>query len=430
MTRSMGQVGNDTIFGGDGTDSLSGGNDDDVVSGDSGNDTLEGGFGNDSLLGGSGNDVLADDFQSGINTFTGIDTLLGQAGNDTLLGYGGPDSMDGGAGNDLEQTFPVNLPTITAADVVSAAEGNAGTITVTFLVTLSRAATGFERVDYTTADGTAVAAVDYVATSNTLAFAAGQISLPVTVTINGDTRIEGNEFFFLNFSNPQFAQLGVSRASAVITDDDPLRLYASITGVSAISQIDPQTGATLGTFPTPVPSSGGPDGLAYDGNSVFYLANAPGNQRVFELDPNTGAVRAIHPFASASNLLDGIATLNGNVYIMDSQNSDILVLNLTTNMITATLDINGVNGGTTIRGGIGAVSGGGGPDRLVATSFNSTGNVEEINPVTGQITNTFLPNTGRGPLYRGVAGLNGELYFGSTTGLVDVFTREIGRAHV
>ena len=99
-------------------------------------------------------------------------------------------------------------------------------------------------------------------------------------------------------------------------------------------------------------------------------------------------------FAAGTGAFDAIATLNGIVYIQDFGASDIYTFDTVTDTITSVLDINALNpaffaGGGTIVGGLGAVSGGGGPDRLVATlNFNQ---VFEIDPATGVITSSFFP---------------------------------------
>ena len=64
------------------------------------------------------------------------------------------------------------MPGLSVNDV-SVTEGNSGTTTANFTVTLSAAATSTVTVSYATANGTATAGSDYVAASGTLTFAAG-----------------------------------------------------------------------------------------------------------------------------------------------------------------------------------------------------------------------------------------------------------------
>lgn len=111
-------------------------------------------------------------------------------------------------------------PTILISDVLVVAEGNSGTKTITFTVRLSEPSGQNVTVQYATADGTAVAGSDYVAKSGTLTFSPGATTATVTITVNGDMDIEGNESFYLNLSNPLNASLGTWQGIATILDDD------------------------------------------------------------------------------------------------------------------------------------------------------------------------------------------------------------------
>jgi len=114
---------------------------------------------------------------------------------------------------------PAALPQIAVADV-SVAEGDAGTKVLTFAVDLSKAAGGPVTVRYATADGTAVAGSDFAAASGTLTFAAGETRKTVSVTVLGDTVVEGNEGFLLNLSGASGATLARGSATGTILDDD------------------------------------------------------------------------------------------------------------------------------------------------------------------------------------------------------------------
>ena len=78
----------------------------------------------------------------------------------------------------------VSLPSLTVADA-GVARGNSGTTSLSFVVTLSAAATNQVAVSYTTADGSAVAGTDYLAAAGTLNFAAG-ITQQVSRMIGND----------------------------------------------------------------------------------------------------------------------------------------------------------------------------------------------------------------------------------------------------
>ncbi|HEX8738222.1 MAG TPA: Calx-beta domain-containing protein, partial [Pyrinomonadaceae bacterium] len=105
---------------------------------------------------------------------------------------------------------------------VRVTEGNSGTTTATFTVTLvSGGSPNPTTVNYATANGTATAGSDYVATSGTLTFAPGETTKTITVTINGDTLKEANEFFFVNLSTPSSnAVIADGQGVGIIIDDD------------------------------------------------------------------------------------------------------------------------------------------------------------------------------------------------------------------
>src|SRR6185295_16106875 len=117
------------------------------------------------------------------------------------------------------QVEPASTPALSIDDV-TVTEGNGGTVNATFNVTLSAAATGTVTVAFATADGTATAGTDYVASSGTLTFTAGQTVKTVTVAVNGDTTAEANETFFVNLSAPSGATISDGQGQATITNDD------------------------------------------------------------------------------------------------------------------------------------------------------------------------------------------------------------------
>jgi len=111
-------------------------------------------------------------------------------------------------------------PTLSIADA-SVTEGNSGTKTLTFTVSLSPAASGTVSYDIATSNGTATAGSDYVASTLTgQTISAGATSKTFVVTINGDTTTEANETFNVTLSNVSGATLGDGQAVGTITNDD------------------------------------------------------------------------------------------------------------------------------------------------------------------------------------------------------------------
>lgn len=113
-----------------------------------------------------------------------------------------------------------NEPQISISDV-SKLEGGRGTTYFTFTVTLSAAYDQPVTVSYQTANGTAAAGTDYVATSGTLTFAPGETAKTITVAVKGDSKKEGDESFWVNlFGNSSNSLLMDPSGLGTILNDD------------------------------------------------------------------------------------------------------------------------------------------------------------------------------------------------------------------
>jgi hypothetical protein len=62
-------------------------------------------------------------------------------------------------------------------------------------------------VNFTTADGTAVAGTDYVAQSGTVTFQPGQTQATITVTVLFDPNAKNDLYFDIDLSDPRNATL-------------------------------------------------------------------------------------------------------------------------------------------------------------------------------------------------------------------------------
>ena len=119
--------------------------------------------------------------------------MLDEANETFFLNLAGPtnatlaDSQGLGTINDNDPT-----PTLSVDDV-TVLEGNTGTVNAIFTVTLSAPSGRTVTVDYATANDTAVAPGDYLATSGGLTFNPGETTRTVTVTVNGDLLNEVTE---------------------------------------------------------------------------------------------------------------------------------------------------------------------------------------------------------------------------------------------
>jgi uncharacterized protein len=189
-------------------------------------------------------------------------------------------------------------PLVTVGDV-SVTELDSGTSLMTFTVTRTGGTHAFS-VDYDTADGTATAGQDYVATSGTLDFAVDEMSQTVSVTINGDTDPELSETLQLVLSNATSpALIGDDTGIGTILADDVVFIH-QIQGTSYFSPIVAGEGisgfnvATTATFKiqavvTAVDNDGARQGFYvqeqvtdWDGNSftsegIFVMTRDDGN---------------------------------------------------------------------------------------------------------------------------------------------------------
>jgi hypothetical protein len=135
-------------------------------------------------------------------------------------------------------------PTFFISDV-TANESSAGVTTFTFTVSLAPAAGTTVTVDAATSNGSAAAGSDYTSKTQTLTFAAGEMSHPFTVDVNGDTTFEGDETFTVTLSNASAGtMIGNATAIGTIQNDDS---QPSIS-IGDVSQLETNAGTTTFVF--------------------------------------------------------------------------------------------------------------------------------------------------------------------------------------
>ncbi|GMU64840.1 MAG: endonuclease [Acidobacteriota bacterium] len=129
------------------------------------------------------------------------------------------------------------LPALSIDDV-QVAEGNSGTTTASFTVSLSQpAGIGGVIFDIATQNGTATAGSDYVARSETSqSIPQGSSDYQFDVTVNGDTAIENNETFLVNVTNISGASIGDAQGEATILNDDAQAIH-DVQGPGAASPL-------------------------------------------------------------------------------------------------------------------------------------------------------------------------------------------------
>jgi Calx-beta domain len=126
---------------------------------------------------------------------------------------------------------------------VTVTEGNTGTVTAVFTVTLSAASDQDVTVRYATANGTATAGSDYQAASGILTFVpGGPLTQTITVQVNGDRLGEANETFSVNLSQATNGFLSDGQGVGTVVDDEP-RI-----SISDVSKLEGKNGKTLFVF--------------------------------------------------------------------------------------------------------------------------------------------------------------------------------------
>ncbi|MBU0866150.1 MAG: putative Ig domain-containing protein [Alphaproteobacteria bacterium] len=156
--------------------------------------------------------------------------------------------------DDPQPTLSISSPSIV--------EGNIGTRTLNFVMTLDAPSDLGVSVNVATANGSATAGSDYVAASGGFSFAPGETSKTFPVTVNSDTAPEGDESFTVTMSGVTNATIGANSGTGTITNDDvpldiqPVNLPSGTVGIvySAIlttsGGVSPYSYAvTAGTIP-------------------------------------------------------------------------------------------------------------------------------------------------------------------------------------
>ena len=114
---------------------------------------------------------------------------------------------------------PVPLPILSIGDA-TVTETDTGVTTITLDVALNEASQETVSVQYGTNNGTAVAGLDFTAVSGILNFAPGQTSQKISIAIQGDLEVEGNETFSVQLSNPSGATFLDDTATVTIVNND------------------------------------------------------------------------------------------------------------------------------------------------------------------------------------------------------------------
>ncbi len=233
-----------------------------------------------------------------------------------------------------------------SVDNVAVTEGDSGTASATFTVSLSAASGQTVTVNYATANGSATAGSDYVAASGTLTFPPGSTTQSLPVTVNGDTAIEPTETFLVNLSGATNATIADAQGVGTIDNDDgsPATSFYTVTPCRVLDTRDPdgalggpalQPGAQR-TFALAGPKCAIPaTATAVSINITVTGATTPGNVRLF---PPGVAV----PLVSTINFIPVVTRANNAiVQVGDAPTAAVVVLNGGAGPVHFILDVNG-----------------------------------------------------------------------------------------
>ena len=239
--------------------------------------------------------------------------------------------LSGGAAT-LRVTGTIEDDDASEVSIASASvlEGDAGVSALAFTVTLSAASTEAVTVDYATADGTAVAGVDYTPARGTLRFAPGETTQTLTVSVIGDVVDEDAETFALTLSDPQGVTLSGGAATGTIEDDDeaPAGIALSVDpasvsesgGAQAVTVTATVEGGTTFAAARTVAVSvapGGDDYAAVSDFDVTIVAGATSGTAVFTLTPVDDRMSEDAVTIRVSGVADGVAVRPADIVLAD-----------------------------------------------------------------------------------------------------------------
>jgi len=130
---------------------------------------------------------------------------------------------------------------------VAVGEGDTGTRTASFTLSLATPAASQVTVNYATAKASAVGS-DFIAQSGTATFAPGTTGLIVAVAIVGDAVDEADETFRLVLSSPTGAIIGDGTGVGTIFDDDPPPAAGARLAIGDVSVHEGDAGSRAAVF--------------------------------------------------------------------------------------------------------------------------------------------------------------------------------------
>ena len=275
---------------------------------------------------------------------------------------------------------------------VTVSEGNSGTTNAVFTVTLSNPVDTSVTLNYATANGTATTADnDYTAIATTpLTFNVGETSKTITVAVNGDTKVENNETFFVNLSNLQANGRNVTitdnQGQGTINDDDST--VTSQLSINDITVVEGQNSNAILTVTVNNPST--------QQITVNYTTTAIDATANVDYTSQTGTL-TIAPNTSTASI--SIPILNDNL----NEPDEVFTVTLS-NPVNATINPDEAIGQVIITDTLQSASTRTLPNnvenlRLIGSNnINGTGNASD-NKITGNSGNNILAGANGNDIY-------------------------------
>ncbi len=124
-----------------------------------------------------------------------------------------------------------DLPSLSIHDT-ALVEGDVGSTSFVFAVTISEPVEYDVSVGYATQNGTANAGSDYVTAVGSLVLSAGTPSQTLSVAVTGETLVESDETFFVDLASAMGANIADGRGIGTILNDDAPSLAVSKTSLA------------------------------------------------------------------------------------------------------------------------------------------------------------------------------------------------------
>ena len=137
--------------------------------------------------------------------------------NTATISRGEPDAY---LGNNIATAVTAVTPPAISISDAAIVEANVGTTNMVFAVSLNVPSSETITVNFATANGSAIAGGDYLATNGILTFNSGVTNRSMVVNIIGDTLIESDETLFVNLFSPSNGVLARSQGIGTIINDD------------------------------------------------------------------------------------------------------------------------------------------------------------------------------------------------------------------